>query len=610
MRKCTRAKGVGMMKKYPKITLFSIVRRLLPIIFTAFPVFFIVVVLVGAVHGIAIGVGTYAFQYFFDAVSQAVSGIVTFEAVIWTLAGLAAIIIGTEVLNGVHNFLGHVIVNKTVGILGKKVNEKSARIDPIAFESPTLLNDINKAKEGMNNSVWIIFLLFMLVTCYLPYFLFMGFYLYSIKPIISVSLVLIFIPLMINQLIRSIIFARLEDHSAPVRRQFQYYEQCLVDRTYFKETRILGAFQFFRTQFHDALQLLSKKIWEAEKRTGLLELLMKLLTLAGYFCVLYLLFRSTLRGEISIGAFAAVFASIGMMFGIMEEALMKQVGTISQGIGTVRNFIRFLDLPERVGKDIPLNPAEGISLANVSFQYPEAESIALQGVTLEVKPGETIAIVGENGAGKSTLVKLMIGMYLPTEGDVYVGGFNTRDASSQSIFSGISAVFQKFQRYKMTLKDNIQISSLPSGHTQGQERAVVAAAEKADLDIHSETYPHGWDTMLSREFDGVDLSGGQWQRVAIARGFYRVHDLIVLDEPTAAIDPIEETRIYKKFAEISGDKTSIIVTHRMGSARIADRIVVMDQGRIVETGTHEALMQKDGVYAKMFAAQAEWYVMA
>ena len=240
----------------------------------------------------------------------------------------------------------------------------------------------------------------------------------------------------------------------------------------------------------------------------------------------------------------------------------------------------------------------------MSFSYPGSETKAVEHVNLTIKPGETIAIVGQNGAGKSTLVKLLTGLYLPTEGTVEIGGIDSRKISSHSIYRGITGIFQKYQRYKLTLQENVQISDLQTQDQQHLETAV----KKADLELDHETFPQGYDTMLSREFDGVDLSGGQWQRVALARGFYRVHDLVVLDEPTAAIDPLEETRIYEKFAELSKDKTAVIVTHRLGSAKIADRIVVMDQGRIVAIGTHDQLMRERGKYAEMYQAQAQWYV--
>ncbi|GIP39105.1 multidrug ABC transporter permease [Paenibacillus sp. J31TS4] len=575
----------------------------------AMPWFFLLCVVVAIVHGMSYGLITLVSQHFFDAVTQAVAGKTAVHIAVWLGIGLGAVNIGSQVLNGVHNFMGNTFLKKMSGYLTVRMNAKASRLDPVAYETPALLDDINKADEGMTNSLFMLFTVMNLFVFYVPYFLFMGFYLYQLKPLLAISLLLVFVPVAASQLIRSVVFARLEDKAAPIRREFEYYERCIGDRDYFKETRLLGAFGFFRELYRTSLVLLNRQTWTAESRTGLLEIAMRLLTLAGYVGVLYLLFDALLKGEISIGAFSAVFASIDMMFGIMKEIVSDHFGSISRNLGTVRNFIRFLDMPERGGRELAVDAGGGIVLAGARFRYPGAGTDALSGVDLEVEPGETIAIVGENGAGKTTLVKLLTGLYLPTEGSVRIGGVDTRDVSAPALYRGISGVLQKYQRYKLSLRDNVAIS----GRTDGDEPdsrdddRLELAARKAELDAGSPVFPTGWETMLSREFDGVDLSGGQWQRVAIARGFYRAHELVVLDEPTAAIDPVEETRLYRQFAEIARGKTSIIVTHRLGSARIADRIVVVEEGRLAAIGTHEELLQAGGKYAEMYRAQAQWY---
>ena len=227
---------------------------------------------------------------------------------------------------------------------------------------------------------------------------------------------------------------------------------------------------------------------------------------------------------------------------------------------------------------------------------------AVDGVSITINPGETLALVGENGSGKTTLVKLLSGLYKPDEGEVIIGGAHSVTTSDAALFSKTSGVLQNFGRYVLNLDENVRIGEI------GSKQVTTVAMVDADVDFDDDrTFPQGIDTVLSREYDGVELSGGQWQRIGVARGLYRNHEFIVLDEPTSAIDPIEETRMYNKFASLTSGKIAILVTHRLGSVRIADKIAVMDAGKIVEIGTHETLLANKGKYATMWAAQAEGY---
>lgn len=412
---------------------------------------------------------------------------------------------------------------------------------------------------------------------------------------------MIFIPILVTQFIRMAIYSKLEDEAAPIRREFEHYEKCICGQEYYKETRILGACNFFIDLYRSALLLLNKKQWQADRKMVFWNLGMKIITLCGYGSVLYLLFSALLNNDITVGAFTAVFMSLDSLVGIIKELIYGHISNLAQNIGLVKNFIEFIEMPERKGEETDLNYNDGVEIQHVSFKYPGIEKLALKNINLKIKKGETIAIVGENGAGKTTLVRLITGLYLPTFGSVKIGGRDTRDISPKVIHNGISAVFQRYQKYKLTLNDNINISN------KQKNDSINAAIQKSGLTVDKANFPKGIETMLSREFNGVDLSGGQWQRIAIARGFFKAHDMIILDEPTAAIDPIEETKIYEKFSDISRNKTAIIVTHRLGSIKIADKIIVMDEGNIIESGTHEELLTAKGKYSVMFAEQAKWY---
>ncbi|WP_034850161.1 ABC transporter ATP-binding protein [Clostridium hydrogeniformans] len=590
--------------KNEKISLYKILKRIIPMVFLASPIYFIFFNIVSIVNGILAVMSTIMTQKFFDSVTNAVNNGETVSNVLLIGGGLGLVLIIDEIGNGVLNFIPDDLSYRVNAYIGGKINKKVGSLDPLVFENPSTLDDINRANVGMMDSMFLVFIFSMIFTSYVPYFLMMAAYLYRLKPVLSLSIIIIFIPVALNQFIRLKVFRKLSDEAAPVRREVKYYEDCIVDREYFKETRQLGAFKYFIDLYVSSIKLLNKKRWAAEKESGIMELKMKGITLLGYMGVLYLLVDALIKGEISVGAFGAVFASIGQMFSTMEEIISRHIGRITEDLGNINHLIRFLDIPEREGSDFEIKGVPGITLRNVSFRYPGREEETLNTINLDIKPGETIAIVGENGAGKTTLVKIMTGIYIPNDGQVIFGGIDTSKISMKSLYKNISAVFQKFQRYKMNLGENIAISDL----VQVNDEKLNHATKKADLIIDKEKFKDSYGTMLSREFDGIDLSGGQWQKIAIARGFYKVHDTIVLDEPTAAIDPIEETKIYNKFADMSKDKTAIIVTHRLGAAKIADRIVVMDKGEICEIGTHEELINIKGKYSEMYNAQSKWYV--
>lgn len=568
------------------------------------PVLFIVFIIVLFAHGIARAALVPATQIFLERAADFAAQKVTLSDVIAGLLILGLAHVCRQILHGVHHIIMMMYLRRAEGVLSLEIHQKLSRIAPIDFEDTQTLDDMNKAIQGKNDAVFFTDSIVSMLCFYMPYFIFMAVYLMNIKPILIILLVLVFAPTFLTHILRTSVFAKAEDKAAPIRREFDYYELCLTGREYFKETRILGAFPYFKKLYTDSLSLLNKLIYRASVKASIIELCVKLFSLFGYIGILFLLFDLLMKGEISVGAFAAIFTSLEMVFSLMRELVIDNLGESAKNLSRVQNYLRFLQLPEREGEDTKI-PTDGcIDLQDVSFSYPNAGQKAVDNVTVTIQHGETIAIVGENGSGKTTLVRLITGMYLPEEGEILYGEINTKTISASSLFKNISAVFQKYQRYQMTLRENIGISNADDA---AGDTVLDAISMQAGIDKNDSSFLNGYDTMLSREFDGVDLSGGQWQRVAIARSFFRTHQLIVLDEPTAAIDPIEETKIYNRFAEISKNKTAIIVTHRLGSVKLADRILVMKQGKLAEQGTHADLMAVNGEYNRLYKSQEQWY---
>lgn len=554
-----------------------------------------------ALVGLATAANTPIKQYFFEAVEYLVDnqkiGLVIGLGTFWGIFTLLTLLI-----QGMSDLMIEDLGVRLGGFLGKKVNQKAANLTPVCYEDNSLLNSINQAYKGVEQSAIVIQIFITLVWFYGPYFIFFSIYMYHIQPTLCIGLLLVLLPTLGGQYLRTFYYTKMENQVAPIRREMEYYQSCIVDREYGKETRLLGAVFFFREIYEATIILFQKKTWKTERKTGLVELGLRLLSLLVYVVILSLLYFYLKMGYMGTATFAAILTSIDQMFNYMDYVGYR-LGDISSYIPAVRNTLLFMDLPERSGNNVKLKHGN-IEFHHVTFRYPNNKRPVLNDVNLSILEGETIAVVGENGAGKSTFAKLLLGLYLPGEGEVLVGGWNTKEISTDVLFRKSSAVFQDFQRYKMTLRKNIEISE---GAYNQEDSRLKKVMREINLEEKSDTLSEGINTMLSKEFGGTDFSGGQWQRIAIGRGLYRNSEMIVLDEPTASIDPLEESRIYHQFAKLSKGKTSIIITHRIGSARLADRIVVMSNGAISGIGTHSDLLKCNAVYRRMYEAQAKWY---
>ncbi len=571
----------------------------------ACPMYFLFICIIDLLLGLTLALNTLALDNFFSLVGQYVSGKTVLSGVLSSLILLILCILANPVLNGLSTVFCLDYERKVIGKLEKMFNDKCAMQQTASFEETSFLDDINKAQKGVKNSVSLITGIVDATLIYIPYFLIIGVYLYSLKPNLIIIIFLFSIPIMFSQMFKSKLYARLEDKAAPLRRECEHYGECIIGKEKFKETRLLGAYNFFIKRYKNRLQTLNNVTMKTQVKSIRIELLFKIPVLLGHVITLLLLVRYLLDGSISVGNFGAILASTGMIMNMLEQMICYIIGNSMKQIGTVDNYLKFMNIKESVGKQINYEKAPAIELKDVSFSYPGSKKDVISKVSIKFHSEEVIAIVGENGAGKSTLVKLISGIYLPNKGSVYFNGEDTRGLDPKTLMSNISSVFQDYQRYKMTLQDNIIISDTSATLIN---QCAQNSLKEADLNVNSKVFPQGMNTMLSRDFDGVDLSGGLWQRVAIARGFYKQHNMILLDEPTAAIDPIEESKLYMKFIEFSRGKTSFIVTHRLALTKMADKIVVMDKGKVVQIGTHKELISINGKYQELYNSQSKWYV--
>ena len=248
---------------------------------------------------------------------------------------------------------------------------------------------------------------------------------------------------------------------------------------------------------------------------------------------------------------------------------------------------------------------QGFVFENVGFRYPDAEKWALRGLSFELRAGEVLALVGENGAGKTTLVKLLARLYDPDEGRILLDGHDLREYDLEQLRANIGVIFQDFVRYHLTAGENIGVGQIDAMHDAGRIRE---AARRAMADELIESLPDGYDQLVGRRFKtGVDLSGGQWQKIAIARAYMRDAQVMILDEPTAALDARAEFEVFQRFKELSEGKTAVLISHRFSSVRMADRILVLANGKVEASGTHAQLLSEGGRYAELFELQAAGY---
>ena len=405
----------------------------------------------------------------------------------------------------------------------------------------------------------------------------------------------------------------LDVEQTPQRRERDALEGILTDRGAGKEIRLYQAQDLWITRWRKLWMALIDEQQAIERRKFFAHLAIDIARGLLYACSLIFLLLEIFSGGLTVGTYIAAAAALVQLDGIWNEVVshFQWIGNEMRRLSG--DLYPFLDRTAAESKTPHTESHENffqtteeppyLRIENVSFRYPNTQVPVLTDINVTLKKGERVALVGPNGAGKTTLARVILGLYRPQTGTIYIGDVPLNEENRQEWLTHCSAVFQDFTSYHLTARENIVFGALE--HPERMETASIAGGAVSVIDGLSA----GYETVLGPTFGGRDLSGGEWQRLATARSFMRETPwLVVLDEPTAALDPLAEQAIYGRFIERSTGRTSVLISHRLSSVRTCDRILVIDNGTIVEDGDHETLLARDGLYAQFFRAQAQWYL--
>jgi ATP-binding cassette, subfamily B, bacterial len=543
-----------------------------------------------------------------DAVLGA-SGDVQLGELVPALAALVAVTVALDLARAVQDeqsrVLGELVGRRAID----RVLDVSTGIDLLAFESPDFYDRLQRARaQGQFRALQTVNgLLGILSALVAGAGLVIA--LVALQPLLLPFVVIGYVPLWIVATLNTRDLYQFTRGMTPNERQRNYLQSVLMGRNPAKEVRAFNLASFLRLRYD---RLYDERIDElrklARRRTGrsLVGSLAQSAVTVGTIVMLSWLYVSNRMSLAAAGA--AVFGLYQLASQLRN--LNFSATSLYEATLFIRDYSSFLTLEPGVEAAQGTGPApkgfERLSVEDVSFTYPESSRPAVDSVSLEIRKGEIVALVGENGSGKTTLAKMLAGLYRPEAGRIRWDDVDLANVDANELRRSVAVIFQDFERYLLPARENVGL-----GRKERIEDfdAIVEAARRADADEFLSTLPEGYETMLGREFSGgYDLSIGQWQRVALARAFFRDAPFVILDEPTASLDARAESRLFERMHELLEGRSVVLISHRFSSVRSADRIYVMHEGRIVEEGSHDALMAEEGLYAELFTLQARAYL--
>lgn len=486
------------------------------------------------------------------------------------------------------------------------IAEKASRLRLIEFEDANILNMYKYAKDNIENE-------------YVPYLVMRMIYIFCrFIEIASLTFViskfdwrLFFvagisvIPYFITRLIRGKEMYKYKSIQIPEERKLDYLWSLFTDKSAGKELRISRSDEYIKEKWLKKNKEVFDPFWKLKKKDAFSVLFCDMLSSLGYGIAVFICLYLALNKTISIGNFGAAIGAFTMIQFCMRN-LLEALGSISMYAAHTKHFFDFLDLPEEASaesKESACSLKSCIELKNVSFSYPNKDKKAIEDINLSIRKGETIALIGENGSGKTTLSKIILGLYEADEGSVLWDGTDLNFLDKDALYKNISLTLQKPVQYNFSLRENVAISDLSRIN---EEVKIIEALKENDADYLLEK-TGGLDGRLGRIFNGAELSGGEWQRLALSRCRFKNADFLILDEPTSALDPIEESLVLKRFISLIKNKTAVIISHRAGLCRLVDRVALMKEGRLLALGTHEELFSSCEEYRMLYSAQADLY---
>ncbi|HTS05328.1 MAG TPA: ABC transporter ATP-binding protein [Candidatus Eisenbacteria bacterium] len=526
----------------------------------------------------------------------------------WLVAGEFALAVATGLVGRLIDYSDTLLAGRYMNHISVRVMQHAASLDLMAYEDPVFYDKLERARVQATDRLYMIQAIGRLIQ--------------QVITTITLSVtIMVFSPWLLLLLVAGVIPAFVgETHFAflgyaknfkqtPIRRQLDYLRILGGSKEAAKELKLFGLQEFLSARF----KVLSDQVYDEDislaRRKVIAGSVLSMIGTAGYYTAYVYAVWRTVTGVFSFGTLTLLANAIREASSNLQQTF-SSLSTIADQALFMTDLIAFFDMRPTIRSKPNALPAprpirQGFEFRDVSFRYPGSPRLILNRLNFVLRPGERVALIGENGEGKTTIVKLLTRLYDPVEGQILLDGIDIREYDLDDLYREIGVIFQDFMRYEMTARENIAVGRIE--HIKDLP-LLERSAEKSMADEVVEKLPSHYEQMLGRRFEGgVDLSGGEWQKIALARAYLRDAQLLILDEPTSALDARSEYEVFQRFSELTAGKMAIFISHRFSTVRMADRIVVLENGRIAEEGDHESLTHLGGRYAEMFELQAASY---